>query len=330
MQRSRGNGIEFLEQATAPESLAQAIVRTVAYVDVFDYPLTAQEVCFYLIGMAASAREVTALLRQRPILDGRLSFRDGFFTLPGREHTIDIRRRRQQIAASLWPAALHYGRLMAAMPFTRMVAVTGSLAVDNVTPDADIDYLVVTESDRLWVSRAFVILLVRLAAQRGYHLCPNYFLSERALVFHDRNLYTAHELVQMVPIAGKKIYDRLRSLNDWTTTYLPNATTAPREWPQAPTERLPRGFQTMLESGLRTPIGGWIERWEMRRKVKRFQPEDVDIDIEAAFCPDWCKGHFEGHGQRIIHAYEQRVSQTDAPLHKQTNGATPGNLDNKP
>lgn len=324
MQHSQGNGIEFLEQATAPESLARAIVRTVAYVDVFDYPLTAQEVCFYLIGMEASAREVNALLGQRPVLDGKLSFRDGFFTLPGREHTVEIRRRRQQIATSLWPVALRYGRLMATMPFTRMVAVTGSLAVDNVTPDADIDYLVVTEPDRLWVSRAFAILVVRLAAQRGYHLCPNYFLSERALVFDDRNLYTAHELVQMVPVAGKDVYDRLRSLNDWTNTYLPNATSAPKEWPQEGRRRLPRALQTMLERGLRTPIGGWLERWEMRRKVTRFQTEGDGIDIEAAFCPDWCKGHFEGHGRRIIRAYEQRVSQTDAPSHKQTNGARPG------
>ena len=77
----------------------------------------------------------------------------------------------------------------------------------------DIDYLVVTADDHLWVSRAFVLLVVRWAARRGQEICPNYFLSQRALRLHDRNLYTAHELAHMVPLYGRPIYDDLRRAN---------------------------------------------------------------------------------------------------------------------
>src|SRR5690606_114120 len=142
------------------------------------------------------------ILQHGRLVPRHLSVTDGYFTLPGREAIVPIRPEREQAAARLWPRGIHYGRVIASLPVVRMVAITGELAMDYVGPHSDLDYFIVTEAERLWLSRLMAIAVVRYAAQRGVIVCPNYLLSERALELDDRKLYSAHEVAQMVPISG--------------------------------------------------------------------------------------------------------------------------------
>jgi hypothetical protein len=284
-------------------SLERAIVQTVAYADVFDYPLTADEVHRYLIGLPASRGTVRGVLSNGHLVPALLSREGRYFTLAGREAAVEIRRGRASISTDLWRRALRYGRALGNLPFVRMVAVTGALAMDNVA-DGDIDYLIVTEPGRLWLCRAFVVGVVKMAARRGVTLCPNYFLSERALVLEQRNLFTAHEVAQMVPVVGHGLYERLRQLNRWTDSFLPNAGGSPRRFATAePRLRRTRG---LMELVLRSPLVGGVERWEMTRKVKKLSQRSAE-HVEAAFDVDWCKGHFGDYGQSTLARFAERM-----------------------
>src|SRR5437879_4939692 len=199
-RRSRGERSE-----SGRAALERGIVQAVAYADVFDYPLTVDEIHRYLIGVPASRNTVRAALGTGRLTPDLLSRNGRYFTLAGREAVIETRRGRAQPAVDYWRRAVHYGHIIGSLPFVRMVAVTGALAMDNVA-DGDIDYLVVTEPGRLRLCRALIVGLVRTAALRGVELCPNYFLSERALVLDARNLFTAHAVAQMVTPSAVHTY----------------------------------------------------------------------------------------------------------------------------
>ncbi|GBD09926.1 hypothetical protein HRbin22_02188 [Candidatus Thermoflexus japonica] len=285
----------------SPDSFERAILGALVYADLFDYPLTLEEVHRYLIAWPASLAEVSERITQSPWLRARITCHDGMWTLRGREDLVRLRQRRTAIAARLWPDALRYGRILATLPYTRMVAVTGALAMDNVEEEDDIDYLIVTTPGRLWLCRAMAIGVVRWAARRGRTLCPNYFLSERALVLEDRNLFTAHELAQMIPIAGLAVYQRMRALNPWTARFLPNAWGPPWSVEVAPAIR--RELTACLEALGHMPPGDWLEAWERQRKIRKFSARPAE---EVRFDADHCQGHFDGHGRRTLTAFAER------------------------
>src|SRR5262245_46210397 len=82
----------------ARPALERAILLTVAYADIFDYPLTAAEIHRYLVGAAASPAAIQAALDGGRLVPHALSYRDGYMMLPGRETIATTRRRRLSVA----------------------------------------------------------------------------------------------------------------------------------------------------------------------------------------------------------------------------------------
>ena len=303
----------------APPALQveQAAIRTVAYADVFDYPLQFLEVHRYLHGTAATTEATEAALAHCSAPGGALCSRDGFYTLHGREGLIALRDRRAAVANRLWPAALNYGRLIAALPLVRMVAVTGSLAWHNVDTGGDIDYLIVTDPGRLWLCRLLVALVRRAARRDGVKLCANYLISTRALAFAHRNLYTAYEVARMTPIAGLGMYRRLRRANPWVEAYLPNAVNLPRaperdavdrsHQPKMGLASLARVTQRILGS----PLGPLLDRWEMRYRMRKLAKPGNPAG-ESAYGVDWYKNHARGQARQTLAAFAERVRALEA------------------
>jgi hypothetical protein len=295
----------------AANVLESALLRTLLYSDLFDYPLTPAEVAHYLIGVPSTADEVRACLAHTHYLNGRIIEINGYLALRGREAVIARRLGRAASSDRLWARARRFVRVLRLLPFVRMIAITGSLSMKNSAAGDDIDVLIVTAPDRVWLTRAFAIALVYAGKLCGDILCPNYVISERALALDKHTLFVAHEFVQMVPVYGLAVYHRMCAANLWIQSMLPNAVRPEWDEPDRQPGPMGRGLKRIAERLLSGHPGDKLEAWEMRRKLRRFQNQLGKLDGDAILDRDHVKGHFDDYGEPVMRLYAERVAHLE-------------------
>lgn len=293
------------------QDLEDAILRTLLYGDVFGFPMTAREIHHFLISDSpCPLAAVEDVLRESPRLAGLLEQRENWVAWAGRAGQMDVRAGREAASRGLFPEARRYGRWLARLPFVRMIAVTGALAMQNAAnAQDDVDFVVVTKNGRVWLARALAILVVRLARLRGVTVCPNYVLAESALAQDRRDLYIAHELTQMVPLFGFTDYRRMRGLNEWSARFLANADGPFHAEPEWTPGSGWRALKRVAEWVMGGKLGDALENWERRRKIRRFEAQMAKASAGAQLDSERVKGHFNDHGQRVLAQYEARLRE---------------------
>ena len=283
--------------------MAGAAVDAITYADLFDWPLSAAEVHRFLPVLARPAEVVGAL--ETCVSSGLVSTAGGLYVLPGREGLVARRREREATSARLWTRAARACRVLAALPWIRLVAVSGSLAVGAADEDADVDLFIVTVDGRLWLARALTILVGRALARPDdggdAWLCPNYMVTTSALALPERDEFTAHELAQLVPLHGLETYRALLAANTWYRDYLPNhpGHTAP----VSALRRRPVG--RAVEPLAHDRLFARLERWERDRKIARLALRGSSSEVR--FDATTCKGHYGEHRRRTMQALRSRT-----------------------
>lgn len=209
--------------------MEKAILRTLCYHDIFDYPLTLKEIHSFLIGKKASFEKLKSAINHQPSIISC----GGFYFLKCRQEIVKLRKKREKYSREKLLLAKKVARFLRWVPTIKMVAVTGALAVNNAKEDDDIDFLIITSKNRLWLTRIQAVLLIELLASRPQlekgrlkdTICLNIFLDENHLRMpkEKQNLFVAHEIVQMKPLWQKDaVYQKFLKENQWVKKFLPN------------------------------------------------------------------------------------------------------------
>lgn len=292
------------ERTAALSGVADSVLRALAYSDLFDYPLNLSELARYQIGTHYTVQQIKEALANDLQLSQLITASDGgFYCLRGREQNFDTRRAREAASQQVWRRARFHSALLSRLPFVRMIAVTGALAVNNIAARPDIDLLVVTKQGRVWIARRLIVMLVRMGRIMRDDICPNYIISECTLDLDQQDLFTAHELAQMVPLWGATIYTQMLEQNRWALEYLPSAF-------ESSSVSVPNGkpgpFRKVVEWALNLRVfDGW-ERAELARLRKKLRPL-VGQAAEVVCSPTQCKGHTGLHRQWVTTRYEERL-----------------------
>jgi hypothetical protein len=292
-----------------PVMTERAILRTVLYSDLFDYPLTPEEIAHYLIGISCDSETVRARLAAPVWLGGRITRVDGYVTIAGREGLVRRRLERARCSRKIWRRARAFVRILSCVPFVRMVGITGALSMDNSNEGDDVDVIIVTAPNRVWLVRAISVIIVYAGRLGRSTLCPNYLLSEEVLPLEPQNIYIAHEFVQMVPLYGLATYQRMRAANRWIEAILPNALGPFQVRAEHSPGAVGRGLKKLMERCLSGRLGDRFEAWEMRRKLRKFQTQLVNSGGSARLTRDQVKGHFEDHGKFVNQTYQIRLRE---------------------
>ncbi len=184
--------------------LENSLVKTLAYFDLFNFPLIEEELFKFLwmpphlrqgfggqtrMGFEEFGKLASELARPLPTLSfakergdslspsqrrereersRTIGWRDSYYFLPGREEIISTRQKGAKETERKLIKARRAVKLIRSVPFLRAVFVCNSVGARMARPESDIDFFIVAEKNRIWIVRFFTNVILRLFGMRTY------------------------------------------------------------------------------------------------------------------------------------------------------------------
>jgi hypothetical protein len=289
-----------------------AILATLAYFDLFQYPLTEREIYFFLsrhIPPPAFEHALGALLAE-----GRVFSVDGFYSLRNDPALVHRRRSGNALAARMLGTADRITALLSHFPFVRAVGVSGSLSKQYADKDSDIDLFIITAPGRLWIARTLLhgLKKVSFLLRRQDWFCMNYFIDETALRIPEQNLYTAIEIVTLLPLRGAGVFTAFRKANDWTDDYLPNSYGRVVYAGEDRPSLLRRTLEKMFDNRLGDRLDRWLmtvtaRRWHKKTEAGRRNNHGILMTMDAT--RHTARPDPAAFQRNLLDTYERKVAE---------------------
>lgn len=293
----------------------RAVLRVLFYFEIFQHPLTAEEVFAFAKCEGVAKEEIIAKLQE--LTDAGQVFRFGhYFQAQNDLGWLPRRLEANRRADEFIPIAQRMARFIGAFPFVRGVFVSGSLSKHCMSADSDIDFFLVTAPERLWLARTLLVVFKKIFLFNSHkYFCVNYFVDTRHLEIEEKNIYSATETVTLLPMYGREWFEQFRAANPWAWELYPNHPFRDN----AATPPYHRGaFKKMTEWLLGGRLGEWLDHLSMgltvrywQRKFRHFDRGDFEVALKSRRYVS--KHHPLFFQKKVLERLATRLQEVESP-----------------
>ena len=246
--------------------IEKAILASLAYFDIFEYPLNRAEIYQFL--PESYSYEVFKNALDRLCGENWVCQFDDLYSLQNKPELVLRRKEGNKRAEVLLRKAEKIAGFLSHFPYVRGVAVSGSLSKHFADKNSDIDFFIITEKNRLWIARTFMHLFKKFTflVNKQHWFCMNYYIDEEEMQIKEKNIYTAIEVTTLIPFRGMEVFRNFYIHNAWTIHCLPNHSAYLLPGQNARTSI----FKKLTESFFRNAAGDRIEQYLMRLTANRW------------------------------------------------------------
>lgn len=287
-------------------------MKTLAYFDIFNYPLTGEEIALFLPEINIQSLIDTSL---ENLLEDKLIFKVGdFYSLKNRQSLSNKRIEGNIRASRQLKRAKRIAKLLSCFPFVESISISGSLSKNFADQKSDIDFFIITKSDRLWIARTLMHLFKKLSYLIGkqHWFCMNYYIDEKEMEIIEKNIFTAMEIVTLKPMQGGDCFKRFINANSWTTNYFPEQKIFFPEKDHFKRIFIRRWIEKIFSSNFGDIVENWLmnltdQRW--KKKTRQNRSDDHGDRIAMLVSPHFSKPDPEIFQSKVIKEYELRIHQ---------------------
>lgn len=291
-------------------AIDDAILRTMTYFDIFNYPLQSGEICNLLDTQASKANVDEGL--GRLVEAGQILKAGELYSLQFEPKLFERRIKGNWLADLLLPAVRRKANLIFGFPFVRAVMASGSFSKNFMEDKSDFDFFIVCAPNRIWISRMLLVVYKRLFLKNSHQqFCINYFVDTEHLEIDEKNIFTATELATVLPLTGSTLYNQLISANErWLKQTFPNYKKRTGLYRELKTPFLKRFAEGMLNVLLAQYLNRWFRNITLNRWRNRYENAYDENEFRIAFksTEHVSKNHPRNFQKKIMDAYNKRVA----------------------